>query len=278
LLLLLFYILYLFYFYLFFSFLLFCFFAFFSQAAKGYLCTMELPSFQRQLRVLGYMEGLDAFSLSSVKSLVVWLEEKVFDVLDDEQRGELRNQVGEKWEGVFHDFLEVIGSPFAFGPTLTDIQRATVIEWLLNLAISRKYEERADELAGDQAGVLSSDPLYEALREGLERCNADDRLLSEAQELSRQVGLPCPNSEEEARALILACSRHALRVASRKQADQNVNSEWLPISTDKAADLLRVLYCEDAAEQERRANTLLVLLQNLTAAPVVDASLGKGGR
>ena len=248
---------------------------------------MELPRFRRQLSVLEYpgLAGFDVFSVGSVKELVVWLEERFFgSTLSDEQKQSLRAQAGDEWvAGPCHELLERLGSPFSFGRVLSDVQRATVVEWLLNTALAMTYEARADELDAGASHEPASheDALAQALREGVERNGAGESLRAVAQRLAQELGLPPANTEEEARALVLACLRHAARLWRRGGERQSAAAEaaFVELRPDRgASDLLRVLYCEDAAQLERRSAALLVLLQNLTAAPVVDSALGKGGR
>ncbi len=258
---------------------------------------MELPQFRRQLAVLGYpgVAPVDVYSVSSVKDLVVWLEETFFaTALSGEQRQALRGQAGDEWvAGPFHELLEQLGSPFSFGRLLNDVQRATVVEWLLNTALLMRYEEQADRLSGGDVvegqgedKYLVEDALAEALREGVEKNGMETSLRGDADELARQLGLPSAASEEEARSIVLACLKHALRLLQRERASksgktgarEDQESAWVELRPGNVSDLLRVMYCEDAGQLERRAATLLVVLQNLTAAPVVDAALGKGGR
>lgn len=223
----------------------------------------ELPSFARQLKVLGYGSSLDIFSVSSTCALARWLDKQYFGVGDE----------GGEDEAVIHALGESLGSPFAFQPPFSDLQRATLVEFLLNQAVSYKYAKLEEQ----ETSVEMDDALYVALCEGLSRSDSES-LITEARELGRELGLTVvPNDEREARELLLACVRQAIRVKSRKARDDSAGSEFLPLNASKASDLLRLLYCEDAAEQEKATNALLVRLQNLTASPVVDASLGKGG-
>lgn len=243
--------------------------------------SLELPSFARQLRVLGFAGEVDVFSGASVQTLVCWLDERFLGCGDERLRSANTPQ---EWEKAFSALLDKLGSPFSFDSPFSDLQRATVLEWLLNMAVSYLYEQQS--LASEDA----EDPLTDALAEVCLKTMAQTALLPEAQMLARELQLPAPANEAEARSLILACARQALRVGKRNEQQQQLEEgqqqqqhrpqaevEYLPVS-GTATDLLRVLHCENAAEQEKAANNLLVRLQNLTAKPVVDASLGKGGR
>lgn len=259
----------------------------FFRKKKMDLGAGHLPTFRRQLRVLGYTDELDIYSLSSVKGLVVWLEDKCFRQLSEEgERSKLVSQVGDEWASdAMHEYLETLGSPFSFGRLLSDVQRATVVEWMLNYAVSLRYAQHADEF-NDGAAVRA---LSDALRDALEKNGSGGGLASEARDLALQLGLPEASSQVQARQMVLACLRHAARLLRRAREPNEApaaaarrarpaEAAWLDVRPDDLEGLLRVLYLEDASELERRAATLLVLLQNITAAPVVDASLGKGGR
>ncbi len=78
------------------------------------------------------------------------------------------------------------------------------------------YEARADKLDGSglshEHGGPREDALAQALREAAEKNGAGESLRGVAQRLAQELKLPAAETEEEARALVLACLRHALRL------------------------------------------------------------------
>lgn len=77
-----------------------------QQPMDTSVASHELPSFRRQLDVLRYpyRDDFDVYSDARVKSLVLWMEDNVFQYLQDAEKIALQKQEGHEWRtNAFHD-------------------------------------------------------------------------------------------------------------------------------------------------------------------------------
>lgn len=237
-----------------------------------------LPSFSRQLNLLKYPErgSFDLYSNHSIKELVLWLENNVFEYLEESEKTPLIQQQGDDWRtGAFVEvrlllwpvldffssffffclkYLDVLGSPFAFGKQLSDVQMATIVEWLLNYALGLKYQKNASQLneASAQArclvrakalvdnGSLGQVAAKIAVAAGKCRC-CFFFLFS----YLFFKGLPEPKNELDARRLIVAAARCLLNPPvdeDNASKDGKVEEVPIPEAPDEAAlTILRLL-------------------------------------
>jgi hypothetical protein len=62
---------------------------------------------RRQLNVLGYTNSFDIYSASSVKELVIWLEDNWFHFVSEQLKKKLETQTGPEWlSDAFHEVTE----------------------------------------------------------------------------------------------------------------------------------------------------------------------------
>lgn len=166
---------------------------------------------------------------------------------------------------------------------MDDAQMASVVEWLLHYALGLRYQR--------DAAHYTRTAHAHAQRARASLLVADDAELAPAfveavSQLARRAGLvQAVVAPEDARDVLLACVRHALRAPQAEGGAEAFSLAAFPLGFDtgdaalnNAATVLRLLYAEDLHQLQARINALLVAVQNLTANPEVDASLGSVGR
>lgn len=272
-----------------------------------------LPKFARQLRVLGYVprEPFDVYSSVSVRELTVWLEEHCFEYLDEREQQRLRAN-DEQWlETTFTWYVQLLGCPFQFATSssMSDLQRATTVEWMLNYALGLRYQSNAAQFNAAAASRVQR-VRVEQLKQHVTVDTRAPRFVAAVRELAASAGLPRDFEDSDAADVLLACAREGVRLLRKeavmdveedeevekdgkdeKQQQQQQDAAVQPISEsfplgfdtgDKdlndAARVLRLLYSEDLRGLQSRINELLVRVQTITFDPQVDAALGQVGR
>lgn len=190
---------------------------------------------------------------------------------------------------------------------------ATVVEWLLNYGVGLRYQKRAEFYNRAAASVVQQRRSAHLLSSGKEQWD-NPAFVGAVQKLGTALGFEQVRPEQ-AKDLLLACVRQALRQTTRKlqqrQGEQEkdddddvVNEEeeqgkgrsditattttfslsTFPLGFDTgnevlndSAKVLRLLYAEDLRSLQTQINQLLILVQNVTANPRVDVGLGKVG-
>jgi hypothetical protein len=175
---------------------------------------------------------------------------------------------------------------------------ATVMEWLINYAMGLRYQQHAADYNRTALVVAqqlrASQLLAPASAVDFEHPN----FVSAVHKLALQVGLAPFSRPADARDILLACLKQALRVLvteggegggdqpSEQQSKEGflLRSESFPLGFDTgdvllndAGRVLRLLYAEDLRELQNRINAVLILVQNITANPATDSALGKVG-
>lgn len=183
---------------------------------------------------------------------------------------------------------------------------ATVIEWLLNYGIGLRFQKRAAFYNRTAASVVQH--RRSALLLSSERDQWESPAFVDAiQKLGLSLGFDRV-SPDQAKDLLLACVRQALRQLKRKPQNEELEDlgssqgsnergvldesntvvsfslASFPLGFDTGHDVLndaskvlRLLYAEDLRTLQTRINQLLIMVQNVTANPLTDAGLGKVG-
>ncbi|KAJ4458305.1 hypothetical protein PAPYR_5985 [Paratrimastix pyriformis] len=247
---------------------------------------------QRKLRVLEYpaLEGFNVTDFSCLQLLVNWLEDSKIRFYPIDQRGGFKTE--DKWWDTLSKYLTDLECPHAHCISAPQDHCPEVISWLLSTAISLEYNDNAAELnARSAANTPAASAEDESISPGfLEALHSFADLLhiphtgdvlgllqSIKTEIARHVELP---PERLARTAHL----HLAELYKSKAFVENLLTGKLEsgIRTgdthlDTAAALLRLLYIRQLREQQTRVNNCLATLQDATAQPKVDASLGKVG-
>ncbi|KAL6052205.1 RNA transcription, translation and transport factor protein [Balamuthia mandrillaris] len=256
--------------------------------------------FQRKLRALAYprADSFDVADSKEVQALVVWLEDLKIRHYRIEDRASLRN-LDQDWFEM--KYLQDMGCPRPVeqGPKL-----ALALDWLLCKALSLVYEDNAQQYNETaRAATLRSNIAEGLLQMDQNTDFADLRvvcimLIDNSAEFKQAVAdiahvlnLPPHENTEEvlrvvARIIKTKFNPVALEESSKRQQSQAVapKLEDFPLGfttgdevVDKAAKILRLLYISDLRELQTKINELLAAVQNYTADPKADSSLGRVG-
>merc|ERR1711991_625622 len=176
-------------------------------------------------------------------------------------------------------------SPFAFDRKLNDLEMATVVEWLLNHAVASLYKKRKQQY--NASSIEAKKMLQENSLARTLQTNAYDKRAFElcVDQLAKEIGMDPLDGAGDSGALLLACVRACLRKISFADSDggvpngkQSLNAEDYPLGFDTgdeilndAARVLRLLYAEDVSTLQSNINQVLLLVQNFTAKPTIDA-------
>ena len=200
-------------------------------------------------------------------------------------------------------YLEVLGCPFAFGRNLTDVQMATVIEWMLNYALSLKFQKKSTDYNISSALAVERIKANALAKQMSSARDETKAFVSCVRELAKKCNIPHDFPDSEASNALLACVRQAVRTVLRKRLNEeekeeekgaeeqkrggksktvmDLESEEFALGFDTGnkdlndtGKVLRLLYSEDLRQLQSRINALLVLIQNITANPKIDAKLG----
>ncbi|KAG2488848.1 hypothetical protein HYH03_012644 [Edaphochlamys debaryana] len=250
-----------------------------------------------QLRALRYPHGpvdVDADNPEAARKLVIWLENLKIREYKIEDRKPLADTASPTWGAAFGKYLSDLSCPV---PS-TDLKAA--VEWLVAFAVNLEYEDNADKLpppaapapAPAPAAPPAAKPAAPASSRGAQAFTdlADPATVAAVRELIRvaQVseGAGIVDELQEAADLAVAAVGPALaaggwtdgRAARAALAHVplgfNVEGEAL----NRAAKALRLAYVQDLRRLQSQIDHALVEMQEYTANPKTDSSLGKVGR
>jgi len=247
---------------------------------------------RNKLRALEYNQ-LDTFSLSDekeIQKLVVWLEDVKIRFYKIEERGSLRNY-NENWIKELYKYLQNLKCPRKYSEQLNQKEKLIVLDWLLNHAISLQYKDNSAqynsnaEFLRKQSGSskLEDETIYDS-----------PEFKAEIESLSKTLQIPQHSDHRVVLKTILEIVEKKFSEEKIKEALQNkdktktsneLSPEIFPLGFDtgdpqvnECATVLRLLYIEDQKVLQTKINELLVEIQNYTANPKTDTSLGKIGK
>ncbi len=250
--------------------------------------------FRRKLRALDYhsSDSIDVSKSCDVKALVFWLENKKIRNYKIEDRAPLRDQSDEAWKTTFKKYLNSLECPFNCETELT-----SAVDWLVCVALRYEYADAAENNEELLRGLQEAKPLDKDVgtKSPLDIDPSDTLFVSAIQALAKILLI---SSHPDVSVLLEACkivieeklSKDALETASAKQKTKSKEDKQYNISPKdcgfelpdpclgEAAKVLRLLHIQELRYLQTNINGLIVAVQNITANPKTDQSLGQVGR
>ena len=245
---------------------------------------------QRKLVALDYHSPavINLEDKGDVKALVVWLEDQKIRSYKIEERESLRNDTGDQWWSTFKKYIKYLECPYD-----PDQSLSLCIHWLLDTAVRYEFNEMAErdsELRRQfkppsKEGPLSpldinpKDPIFErgvtALAHILQITKHPDpvvllaacRLVIE-EKLNKEALNKRTSEREDSR------KPTKYHEVTAKQCGFDLGDPVL----SEAAKVLRLLHIKELRDLQTKINELIVSVQNITANPKTDSSLGAVGR
>ncbi|KAK9805942.1 hypothetical protein WJX73_007158 [Symbiochloris irregularis] len=228
----------------------------------------------------------------SYRQVVAWLEDNQIRQLKQEDRGNLLATNNSAWQVAYEEYLLELDCPF----TLQAGNATGVLEWLLHLAVGLCYQDNCvsvpqnaaspaqQQPPGQGTQTLLDDLGSQQLADGLQKLRdclqmqtssssqADD--LQAARDVIVEQILPLVESTEAQQR-----SGQALQHLSSLDAD----AFPLGFSTgdpgvDLAGTILRMLFIKDLRQLQTVIDETMVQVQEFTANPRTDSTLGRVGR
>ena len=248
--------------------------------------------FRRKLTALDYhsTESTDVRNPDDLRALVIWLEDQKIRHYEIEVRSPLRNSSDVSWKTAFKKYLEDLECPFN-----PDSELLSSVDWLLGVAIRYEYTDAAE---GNQDLVQGFQQVSKSSGNGttekspLDIDPSDKLFVSGVQALAKILMV---SNHPNVAVLLEACkivieeklSSVALERASKKEAGKekqyNITPKDCGFELDdsvlgEAAKVLRLLHIQELRYLQTNINELIVAVQNITANPKTDQSLGQVGR
>jgi RLL motif-containing protein 1 len=260
--------------------------------------------FKRKLKALNYHSPDSAIPLANTKDLkplVVWLEDQKIRHYKMEERGSLREAEGERWVDAFKKYLKTLECPYA----VETHPLSAVVDWLLGVALRYEFNEAAESNpnlrrgVGDREGAPQSSGLPRQLsqpeKSALDISADDQTFISGTQHLAKLLQItPHPDPCILLQAIRITIQEKLSESALNNSADSSTNAKQLDKkytitakecgfdlgdpALDEAAKVLRLLHIQELRDLQTRINELIVAVQDITADPKTDQSLGKVGR
>ncbi|PNW71772.1 hypothetical protein CHLRE_16g679164v5 [Chlamydomonas reinhardtii] len=263
------------------------------------------------LRALKYPQvPVDLADADQLRKLVIWLENlKIREYKIVDRKG-LADTASPGWDAAFAKYLKDLDCPVPPGD-----QRAAV-EWLVGFAVNLDYEDNADKMKAPEAagkanpasaGASSSAASTSATSQPGKSSKADEGAFSDLDDpqvaaavlqLIRAAQVPwCGGGEggdqaDVVSAMQAAAERLACQVgpaqrpgvwrpegpAAQCLAEVPLGFEVQGEALSSAAKVLRLLYIRDLRRLQSQIDHAVVDMQEYTANPKTDSSLGKVGR
>lgn len=237
-----------------------------------------------------------------IRNLVVWLENVKIRQYPVEERKELGDTQSSAWQDTFSKYLQDVDCPLSLEPGGSNTQ--AVLQWLLNYAVSLEYadaaeqynattqqlqqKQQAEQQQQQEGGSgrkgqhhkqqppfadLHSPETKQALSDLFQLLHVDTSQgglgehLQAAKEVLRDSVLP---------SLTDASVQHAL--SSSTLDTHLLGFETGDAAVDRLGTVLRLLYIRDLRQLQTAIDRMVVEVQEYTANPRTDSSLGKVGR
>lgn len=247
--------------------------------------------FKRKLIALEH-HAPDSFNIDDehkFRSLVLWLEEQKIRHYKVEDRDALRKIDSDDWPSTFNQYINVLACP------VKSDKKAELLEWLLGHAVRLEYEDNIDKFSGqtsedvlknrqNQPKVVSTNPL-----DNIDFDSAEFK--TGVNTLAQMLKItPHPNHLITLRAISKLVSQRLSSEAIENPDAVIPKGTHFPFQSvdagfdlgdanvNNAAKMLRLLFLDDIRNMQTHINECIVAVQNLTANPKTDTSLGKVGR
>lgn len=231
------------------------------------------------------------FSLA-YRQLVAWLEHQKIRQLAPEDRDHLSSLEAQQWPVTFSEYLVELDCPGYESQATVDAESA--LQWLLHLATSLSYQDNETLMQPSSAQLQPAEnkemqPVLQqmgspafaqqlaTLRSRLQMSSTggsqvDD--LRAARDIIAEQILPSAESSQVGQR-----SREAAQQLSTLDPDTfPLGFATGDIQVDLAATIMRMLYIKDLRQLQTVIDETLVQVQEYTANPKTDSSLGRLGR
>lgn len=251
--------------------------------------------FQRLLKGLDcpFLNDVNDGSISSFSQqemIINWLEDRKIREYDIDARSVLRIQSNsiQSWSHHINVYIHALGCPYDWVPQQGNTfpePNQQCLYWLLSFAISLDYEDtfNQDKSDADATEVIQSVAAQQRSSSGKSEYEA---VAEKCVELGNMLGVLQKKDEtllEFVRRIVQKIK--FCKIVNSNKTVINLNLEDFPLAQDtndeivnKIALVLRMLYLSDFRELQNEVNDLIVLGQEYTANPRLNASLGKVGR
>jgi len=267
----------------------------------GAACVRKLQALEHpQAAAMGDLDE------TGFRNLVLWLENRKIRYYTEADRKGLQDVKGKGWDDALLKYMDELGAgkPSVKG----DTAKHQVADWLASYAIGMEYSDRASKLskiiaprlapaAPTHAPAAAAAPAQ--AKESLPEIELDaesPEFVEALHKLAATLGVP---EDDSAEAMVRACagvlkrklSAEALAKAGSSQGggkskrrkafdvkDYPPGFDTGDEELNKAASLLRLLYVADLRKLQDEVNALISQMQEYTANPKTDSSLGKVGR
>ena len=249
--------------------------------------------FRRKLQALDYhsSESIDVRKPDDLRALVVWLEDQKLRHYKIDDRAPLRNHSGDSWMTAFQKYLNDLECPFN-----CDSELLSAVDWLLGVAVRYEYTDTAETNQDLAQGLHQADKPSgkdDSTKSPLDIDPNDKVFVSGIQALAKILQI---SSHPDVTVLLEACkivieeklSSDALQRASQKESGKptklyNITPKDCGFELGdpvlgEAAKVLRLLHIQELRFLQTNINELIVAVQNITANPKTDQSLGQIGR
>lgn len=248
--------------------------------------------FRRKLRAIDYhsFDSVDVSKSRDLKALIVWLEDQKIRHYKIEERALLRDQSNEAWMATFVTYLQDLECPFNCNTELM-----SAVDWLLGLAVRYAYSDAAGSNRELLRGIEEATVDGEANTKSPLDIDSSDKLFASGVQALAKILLI--SSHPDVSILLEACkivireklSKTALEKAVKKQTTKTKEKQYNISPKDcgfdlpdpvlgEAAKVLRLLHIQELRFLQTNINELIVAVQNITANPKTDQTLGQVGR
>ena len=216
----------------------------------------------RKLKALGYPKDVTSMEGKHVSDIVCFLEDRIVRHYEVKERDSLRNE--KEFANAFESYLRDLDCPMRI---LKSKDVNVKLQWLTIHATSLAFEERKTDVP-----VKMKPKIEEIVNKLAKAAGIDTSTTAGLVHTLRAVEKELQNR-----------MRKPSKVQISKSCDEDLRKLPLGFSTgsdvlDSAGTILRMLYIEDLRELQNQVNNLLVQVQEFTANPKTDSSLGRVGR
>jgi len=262
--------------------------------------------YQRKLEALDF-PNRDNFRVQDGKEfrrLVSWLEDTKIRFLPIEEREPLRKIEEEsiQWNKYFFEYLTKLKCPRTYSDKMSESELALVLDWLLGYALTLEYRDSLQSNQ-DTTALLKQQTLEDKKIEDKTDYNSPE-FKNAVYSLASTLKIPTDEqidikiilksileivekkfTEERLKGNTINNNNNTTQTTTTKLDAETITQDRFPLGFDtgddhlnKAATVLRMLYIDDLRQLQTKINELIVLVQNYTANPKTDTSLGRVGK
>lgn len=236
----------------------------------------------KKLKILGYPKdivGQEEINDEEFANIIMFLEDRVIRHYEIKERDELRNRK-RFFEEAFERYMISLKCPTHIIKSTNMLQ----LQWFVIYSISLMFEE----FISVERSEVREKPEIKETTKILKKLALDAEIAITDETTPKQMLQSLNNMEEHLKKgiskAIIPKNKESL-LSSTKQNVSSFDIEKLPLGfttgekeLDNAATILRMLYIEDLRKLQNEVNEMLVQVQEFTANPKTDSSLGRVGR